>query len=97
MDVKEVVQTARLYIEEVFADEDTSNTRLEEVDYNSKDAVWNVTFSFLRPTGMMSGGDILFPSGVKGRNVRRDYKVVVVDSASGQATSIRHRSLEPAE
>ena len=97
MDVKEVVKTARRYIEEVFADEDTSGIRLEEVDYDSEDAVWNVTFSFLRPTGTMSGSDLPFPSGVKGRNARRDYKVVVVDSASGRATSIRHRSLEPAE
>lgn len=98
MDVKEAVRAGRAYIEGVFADEDTSDTRLEEVDYDNGEHVWNITFSFLRPTGTVTTSDVLLPEFSKGtRNVRRDYKVVKVDGSSGQATSIRHRSLEPAE
>ena len=98
MDVMEAVRAGRAYIEGVFADEDTGDTRLEEVEYDNGKHVWNITFSFLRPTGLVSTADVLLPTLSKGtRNVRRDYKVVTVDSSSGQATSIRHRSLEPAE
>ena len=98
MDVKEAVRAGKAYIDGVFEDEDTSDTRLEEVEYDDREHVWNITFSFLRPTGMVSTADVLLPALSKGtRNVRRDYKVVTVDSSSGQATSIRHRSLEPAE
>ena len=99
MDLKEAVRAGRVFIDEVFADEDTSDTRLEEVEYDGREEAWNITFSFLRPTGTVSTTDVLLPSGPsKGtRNVRRDYKVVTVDSSSGRATSIRHRSLETAE
>ena len=98
MDVKEAVRAGKAYIDGVFEDEDTSDTRLEEVEYDNGEHAWNITFSFLRPTGTMSTADALLPALSKGsRNVRRDYKVVTVDSSSGRATSIRHRSLEPAE
>ncbi|MCE2513871.1 MAG: hypothetical protein J4F37_02440 [Acidobacteria bacterium] len=100
MDVTEAVRAARAYLEGVFADEDTSDTRLEEVEYHSQEQVWNVTFSFLRPTGTLSPTEVFMPGVYERtgtRTVRRDYKVVAVASSSGQATSIKHRSLESAE
>ena len=98
MDVKDAVRAGRVFIDEVFADEDTSDMRLEEVEYDSREEAWNVTFSFLRPTGTVNSTDVLLSGHQTGtRNVRRDYKVVTVDSASGRAMSIRHRSLETAE
>ena len=98
MEVRDAVQAAKQYLSSVFAEEDTSNTRLEEVEYSSADNAWKVTFSFLRPTGTMSSAELMMPESMRpGRNVRRDYKVVTVDSHSGQATAVKHRSLDAAE
>ena len=100
MEVTEAVGAARAYLEGVFADEDTSDTRLEEVEYDGQEQVWRVTFSFLRPTGTLTPTEVFMPGlseRTGTRTVKRDYKVVAVESSSGQATSIKHRSLEAAE
>ena len=98
MEIRDAVQAGKQYLANVFADEDISNTRLEEVEYSNADEAWKVTFSFLRPTGTMTSTELLMPAGLRpGRNVKRDYKVVTIDNQSGQATSVKHRALDAAE
>lgn len=93
MEVRDAVKTARQYLENVFGDEDTSHSRLEEVDYEAARSAWKITFSFLRPTGTLSNKDMLLPSLSRGENVSRDYKVVTVDDLSEKATSVKHRTV----
>ena len=98
VEVRDAVQAGKQYLANVFADEDISNTRLEEVEYSNADEAWKVTFSFLRPTGTLSSMEVVTGAHLKpGRNVKRDYKVVTIDNQSGQATSVKHRALDAAE
>ena len=48
IDVKEAVRTAAKYLADLFAEEDISDIRLEEVQLSEDGQTWNVTLSFLR-------------------------------------------------
>ena len=47
MDVKEATSMARIYVTEVFADEEISQLGLEEVMYDHKQDRWRITMGFL--------------------------------------------------
>lgn len=49
MDVKEVVESAKHYIMDIYQEEKITNVGLEEVDFDEKNNVWFVTIGFSRP------------------------------------------------
>ena len=96
MDVKQAAQTARRYVADVFAEDEISFVALEEVEFDAGSDVWNITLSFLRPSGTMSGLDVIAPGLSRGENVQRCYKIVNVDDESGNVISVKHRVLNAA-
>ena len=85
MDVKEVVQVARSYVIELFAEEGIVDVGLEEVDIELSDT-WVVTIGFSRPWNRNIGS-------VLGGQVSRSYKDVRIQDADGKVLSVKDRAL----
>ena len=87
MDVKEAVKSAITCIRELFESEKPSNIGLEEVNFNENEKVWEVTIGFSRswdyPRGIIAGLQEPLP--------KRQYKVVKIDSNTGEVKSIKIR------
>lgn len=89
MDVKQAIGKAREYLAFVFADEDVSEVRLEEVVYDRNDGAWLVTFGLMRPTtSRREAASVFSPPFLK-----RTYKVVRVPRDESEPPSIRIREL----
>ena len=80
IDVSAAISTAKYYLESVFAAEGYKEVRLEEATLTDDDRFWLITFGFDQP---QLGGTLW----------RKDYKVVKVDSQSGQARGVQIREL----
>ena len=95
MDVRAAARTAKAYIAEVFADEDIDELGLEEVDFDDRANLWQITVSFLRPRGEMDRYQAAasgYPAGTP--TMRRSFKVVNIDDGSGSVRSVKHRVVE---
>ncbi len=88
MNVKEVAQTAKSYIADLFADEEIRNVGLEEVQLDEMESVWKVTIGFLRPWDRDNPLGITFED-PKGRT----YKVVRLKDEDGSVISVTDRML----
>ncbi len=82
-DVKQAVVTAKKYLEDVFGSELMTPPRLEEVWFDDRTDVWNVTFGFFRKPD-----DITSAMGTYSTYA---YKVVAIDDETGNPVSIRDR------
>lgn len=89
MDVKEAAKLAKEYVADLFADEGIDNVGLEEIELGDDRKFWEVTVGFSRPWD--HGGLATVIVGQTG--LRRSYKVVRIDNASGNVASIRDRVL----
>lgn len=83
MDVKDAVNKARVYIQDIYSDEQISALRLEEVEYDHREDAWKITLSFNRPA---IGLQQLV-------GAPRDYKTVIIDNPSKKVTAMRIRQL----
>ncbi|MCJ2060952.1 hypothetical protein MKL09_31085 [Methylobacterium sp. J-048] len=90
VDVKQAVAKARDYLKAVFSDEQISELRLEEVEFDKRDDAWLITFGLLRPGsenlarfGAVPGGTML----------NRTYKVVRIPNDENELPSIKIREL----
>ena len=88
MDVKEAVQTAKGYIEEVFADENIQWVGLEEIVFDETRRSWKVTVGFSRAWGFVPT-----LSAAVGDRAARVYKVVQIDDRNGRIRGITDRML----
>lgn len=86
IDVKAAVQIALNFIAEIYKDENLSDVRLEEVD--SKGTEWWVTVGFRTPDTVAAIAESL------GRKAPRDYKVVKVDSTTGEVIGMAMRQVQ---
>lgn len=95
MEVREAVRTARQYVAELFADDGIGRVDLEEVDFEYESDVWKITVSFTRPTDRPEIVEAIVPGHPLAETapVRRSYKVVNINDASGNVTSLKHRRL----
>ena len=91
MDVKEAVALARLYLQEVFAEEKIENLGLEEVEYDDIQHLWSITLGFSRPWDNSDRGAV---ATMLGTPKKREYKIVKIDGKDKKAIAIKNR--EPA-
>jgi hypothetical protein len=95
IEVKQAVETAANYLADLFAKENISDIRLEEVELSDDGKTWYITLSFLRKakaTGQpvmdaLSSGQY----GVGPQN--RDLKILAVRATDGVVTSVKIRQL----
>ena len=83
MDVKQAVEVARKYVEDLFAEEQIMNVALEEIDAEEV-GFWRITIGFSRPWN--SNFSSLLSS-----EKSRTYKVVLVRDSDGQILSVKNR------
>lgn len=91
MDVKQAVEAARNYIEELFADEKVTNLGLEETEYDPAEHQWRITLAFSRPwnTPRTRAQEVLENLGAS-PSLRRSYKVLTI-SDDGRVLSMKNR------
>jgi hypothetical protein len=104
--MKEAVTKAIESIADMFEAENLENIGLEEVSLNETENVWEITVGFSRPWDKGSlMGDLARQANkfqldlMRNSNplaVKRAYKVVKVDSASGMVKSIKIREVQNA-
>ena len=92
MDVKDAVRKAKEYVIDVFADDVIADVALEEVEFDDHDEKWKITIGFSRHWSAPSLFQDLAKS-VGGRPAQRAYKLVLIDDASGDVLSVKHRNL----
>ena len=82
LDTRAAVNTAKDWLLEIFADEEVSSPRLEEIQLDHGADAWEVTISFKRDGKSLAdvfGG--------------RTFKVVRIDDRTGEVIGMTHRSL----
>lgn len=89
VDVKEAIGRAKTYLSMVFAEEDVSDVRLEEVVHDRGAGAWLITFGLIRPSSRGIGVADLFATAMP----TRSYKVVRVPDDPDDTPSIRIREL----
>ena len=83
MDVKQAVEAARKYVEDLFAEEQIVNVALEEIDAE-EERFWRITIGFSRP--LNANFNRLLSA-----ERSRTYKVVLVRDSDGQILSVKNR------
>ena len=83
MNVKQAVEVAKKYIQELFGEEEIGNLALEEIDAE-KEGFWRITIGFSRPWNRRIGS-------ILGGEQSRAYKVVLVRDSDGHVLSVRNR------
>lgn len=90
MNVKNAVNTAMEYVADIFRSENPKNIGLEEVMFNERKKIWEVTVGFSRPWDYEISGPFLgFQQ--KQEHPKRQYKIVRIDDESGKIISIKIR------
>lgn len=78
LNVKEAVQTAISYTNDLFGSENISNLGLEEVTFDETGGEWAVTVGFSRPWDYSKGGTLSALSNPTGRP-ERSFKVIHIN------------------
>ena len=89
VDVKEAAKLAKEYVADLFADEGIDNVGLEEIELGDDRRFWEVTVGFSRPWDNRGLAAVTLGQ----TDLRRTYKVLRIDNASGNVASIRDRIL----
>ena len=92
MDVKEAVNIAKLYIADLYSDEEISDIGLEEVKYEDDSDTWNITVGFTRPWDRQGSVSITLGQ----THLRRSYKVLRMGDKGGRVEWVKDRILEEA-
>jgi hypothetical protein len=85
--VKDAVQKALAYTQEIYAPEQLQNLRFEEVEKTGDD--WRVTIGFDREQARPPGPFAQFAL----PQYRREYKVVEIDANSGEVKALKMRNI----
>jgi hypothetical protein len=89
MDVKEAVKIAKDWVIDVMKDEQPTNLGLEEVEFDDKQGVWNITLGFSRPWN--SNRNAL--SALTGEALqKRAYRTVVVTDSNGEVKGMHRKA-----
>ena len=91
MNVKEAVQTAKDYINAIYADEQVGGVGLEEVKFESGlPDTWDVTIGFFRS---FPGEPTSFITALQNDPRRRVYKIVRINDTDGRIVKMLHRTV----
>ncbi len=93
IDVKDAVQRAMQYLEEMYDTRSFRDVLLEEVDRSEDDRFWNVTIGFTRPQEPTSAGPMAILVGQQ-EEFRREYRVFQIDAEKGALHSMRSRKAD---
>ncbi|HUY92679.1 MAG TPA: hypothetical protein VMV10_28320 [Pirellulales bacterium] len=88
LEVKQVVQAAAQFVQDMYQGEGIVDLRLEEVERLHDKNQWAVTLSFARPPKHP------LAQALAGSSMQRDYKILIVDASTGAIESMRIRELE---
>ena len=95
MNVKNAVKVAIEYIAEIFESEEAKNIGLEEVSLNESENMWEVTIGFSRKWDYPESGGVLTEL-MRNQFPNRQYKVVMIDSKTGEVKAIKIRETKNA-
>jgi len=97
MDAKTAVELAKIYIQDLFADEQITDLGLDETEYDQASKTWIITIGFSRPwnTPRTRAQEILENLGAAS-GLRRSYRAITI-SDDGQIISMKRRSRETAD
>ena len=95
MEVQEAIRRAKEYVLDVFRDEEPTNVGLEEVEFDDRDNVWNVTIGFSRPWNSTKS----FTASLAGEQAprKRAYKIVRMRDSDGKMIAIKRRDVLAAD
>ena len=96
MDVKEAAYVAKEHIIEIFSDELIADVGLEEIERvggSDGSNAWKVTVGFSRPWDRRGAASIILGQ----TQLRRSYKVLIVDDESRRVESVKDRVLVEAQ
>ncbi len=94
MKVEEAITRAKAFVREVFANEEVSQIRLEEVEFDDNDNAWLVTIGLMRP--IITKQEHM-PSYLSQAPLKRTYKVVKIADDGGAIPSVKIRQLHGEE
>jgi hypothetical protein len=100
MTPKEAVAEAKSWIADVFAAENISDIRLEEIRFDDAKRHWLITVGFARPapdTELSPLERLSRPKLTLPPRLRTSYKVVRVDDLSGEVRAVENRESEVVE
>jgi hypothetical protein len=91
--VKEAVRKASDYLQELYSYADVSlpDLRLEEVVLSEDGRQWLITFGFTTSERMPVGSGVF--RDMMTTQARREYKVIAIDAQTGEALSMKIRSV----
>jgi hypothetical protein len=89
MDVKEAIEKAKKYVNDIYADEQLTNLGLEEVEHPGN---WIITLAFSRPwnTPRTRAQEVLENLGAVS-SLKRSYKVITM-ADDGTVLSMKNRA-----
>jgi hypothetical protein len=94
VNVKEAVQRALAFLLDLYEGEELPNLRLEEVELSDDERHWLVTFGFTASERDVERGPIVGVwGGTTATRTKRDYKLIRIDAKTGEAMSMKIRTL----
>ena len=87
MDMKTAAQAAKDYVSDLYGVEAITNIGLEEIELEG--ATWKITVGFTRPWEQKDGASIILGQ----TQLRRAFKQLLMDDATGQVASVKDRVL----
>ncbi|NBC16918.1 MAG: hypothetical protein GVY18_06320 [Bacteroidetes bacterium] len=87
IDVKEAVQIAIDYFNDLYEDQNYENLLPEEVEYDEDKDLWRITLGYSKTVGLEKSGITFNP---------RHYKVFEINAETGKVLSMKIRTLEHA-
>lgn len=86
VDARDAVKIAKSYFFDLFNDQSPINVQLEEVERTDDGRFWRITIGYDRSSEAKDLRSIL-------GQIPRYYKVVTIDAATGQAESVKMRTV----
>ena len=91
MEVKTAISKAKGWLLDTLEDEAISNVGLEEIEFDDREHAWKITLGFSRPWNTVRNA-LTALSGEPA--IRRAYRVITIDDATGTIKSMRKRADE---
>ncbi len=85
--IKEASEIAIEHLTTLYSEQDLGQVLLEEAELTDDNTFWFITLSFKRPNAAGRVGESVFAA-------NRNYKVLKIDSSTGEVRSIRNQSTQ---
>jgi hypothetical protein len=90
MNVKEAVAAAKVYVADLFQEENITDIGLEEVRLDDRSGLWEVTVGFSRPWDRSATG---FAAVLQaGAYPKRSYKILRINNETGEVVSLANKT-----